>query len=99
MFDICQTIINNTIVIIENTTMNTIKEKTITIREVHRNLSAITMAVKKGGSFVITKNAKPVFRITPVNMKEYTIQDLRALQFDSGEKQVSQHIDEIVYGV
>lgn len=79
--------------------MQAMKEQTITIREVHRNLSAIAEAVQKGKSYVITKNAKPVFRISPVVEKEYTIKDLRRLQFSSGEKNLSQRVDEIVYGV
>ena len=78
-----------------------LKEKTISIREVHRNLSDITRDVLFGRPFIVTKNGQPVFRIEPIeqakpkNLRE----DFKHIQFSSGDPDLSQKVDEIVYGI
>jgi len=75
-----------------------LKEKTISIRQVHRELRSIAEQAQAGQAFIVQKNGTPVFRIAPVNRKrKYTLADLRKLQFSSGETDISQRIDEIVY--
>ncbi len=76
-----------------------LKEKTISIREVHRNLSEIVESINQGNSFLVTKNGKPAFKMEPVNAeKPRPIRvDFKDLQFDGGSPDDSQRIDEIVY--
>lgn len=81
-----------------------IATKTIGVRELTRNMKTISRAAKHGASFIVMKNAEPVFRIEPVAEEikkkgKYTKEDLFSIRFNSGEKDLSQRIDEIVYGV
>lgn len=73
----------------------------IGLREAQRDFAAIVTAVEHGQSFVVTRHAKPVLRMSPVEEKKtakYTLEDLKSLRF-SGGKNLSKEIDKIVYGV
>ena len=75
--------------------------KQIGIKQLHQELKYITLAVRQGESFEVLKNGKPVFRIEPLKkqpQKKYTIDDFKKLRFRGGGN-ISQNIDEIVYGV
>lgn len=77
------------------------KIKTIGIRELSRDLKTITWQVINGQSFVVMKNSEPVFKIEPVDEQQaklYTLKDLKKLQFRSGQGDLSQNIDKILYG-
>lgn len=77
------------------------KVKTIGIRELSRDLKTVTWQAINGQSFVVMKNSEPVFRIEPVEEKQaklYTLKDIKKLQFHSGEGDLSQNIDKILYG-
>ena len=76
--------------------------KIIGIRELHRNLRRVSEAVKRGQSFVVLRNATPIFRIEPLTVvktrKKYTLADLKDIQFP-GPGDLSERIDEFVYGL
>ena len=76
--------------------------KIIGIRELHRNLKRVSEAVKRGQSFVVLRNATPIFRIEPLSVvktgKKYTLADFRHAEF-FGPKDLSERIDEFVYGI
>lgn len=71
----------------------------IGVRELQRNLRKISNKALKGQAFVVVRNAKPLFKITPIaaSRPKYTLKDFRRLEFDSGERNLSRRIDEIVY--
>lgn len=73
----------------------------IGIKELHKNLKNVSDAVLLGGSFIVIKNSKPVFRIVPLEdnnkVKKYSLHDLKSLQFESRRKNLSQEIDNIAY--
>lgn len=74
----------------------------IGVRELARNMKSISRATKRGASFLVMRNAEPVFRIEPAleeKKGKYTLKDLMSIRFDSGEKDLSKRIDEIVYGI
>ncbi len=76
--------------------------KTIGARELQRNLKKIFERADKGESFIVAKNARPVFRIEPmetVKKKKYTKKDLFSIRFRSGDKNLSKNIDKILYGI
>ena len=76
--------------------------KTIGIRELSRNLKKIAEAARRGRSFIVVKNTTPVFKIEPMNQiktgKKYSPDDFRHAEF-SGPKDLSERIDEFVYGI
>lgn len=80
---------------------NNMVEKMIGIKELHRNLKNISDEAVLGGSFIVIKNSKPVFRIVPLEgedkAQKYSLQDLKNLQFESKEKSFSKDIDNIMY--
>jgi hypothetical protein len=76
--------------------------KIIGMRELLRNSKGVTKASKLGVSFLVMTNTTPAFRIEPaeeVKKKKYTKKDLEKIQFRSGERNLSQRIDEILYGI
>jgi antitoxin (DNA-binding transcriptional repressor) of toxin-antitoxin stability system len=78
-------------------------QKIMGIKELQLNLKRVADAAQKGESFTIVRDSKPVFTINPVieNMLERTgtLEDLlAAASFKGGPKDLSQKIDEIVYG-
>ncbi len=73
----------------------------IGIRELHKRLKHISEAARKGKSFLVFKNSKPVFRIEPIHEdrpKKYTRNDLKNLQVSGGSTTLSKEIDTILYG-
>ncbi|HAM88059.1 MAG: hypothetical protein US83_C0019G0005 [Candidatus Falkowbacteria bacterium GW2011_GWC2_38_22] len=76
-------------------------EKMIGIKELHKNLKNVSEATMLGGSFIVIKNSKPVFRIVPfednIKAQKYCLRDLKNLQFESGRKNLSKEIDNIAY--
>ena len=83
--------------------MKTLVRKTIGVRELSRNIKAISRATKRGISFMVLRNSEPLFRIEPVAEEKrkgkYTLKDLMSIRFNSGEKDLSKRIDEIVYDI
>ena len=76
----------------------------IGVKEFHANLPKVARGVSRGMSYIVMKHARPLFRVEPTRVpprgkKQYTLRDLMKLRFRSGEKNLSQRIDEIVYGV
>lgn len=83
--------------------MNTNTPQTVNMRDLARNLKKITSAVERGASFTVLRNAKPVFRIAPMETDEVktmrlTLKDFARAQF-KGPKNLSAEVDKIVYGV
>lgn len=78
-------------------------QKIIGVRELSRNMKAVSRATKRGMSYLVMRNNEPLFHINPVaeegSKKKYTKEDLFSIRFNSGEKDLSQRIDEIVYGI
>ncbi len=76
--------------------------QTIGVKEFHTNLPKIARAVRRGTSYIVMKHARPLFRIEPMQKdpahRKYTFEDLMKLRFRNGEKNLSQRVDEIVYG-
>lgn len=79
---------------------------TINIREFQRNMKSVGEKVAKGRSFLVLKNAKPVFEVRPVTLETHKktkrtqkefLRDLSAIRIH-GEKDLSRNIDKIVYG-
>jgi antitoxin (DNA-binding transcriptional repressor) of toxin-antitoxin stability system len=73
----------------------------IGIKQLHKDLSKISEEAKRGQSFIVVKNSKPVFRIEPVGSlvrPRYTIKDFEKIRFKSNDKNLSRHIDKILYG-
>ncbi len=91
MFDICGT-------------LNYVKAKLakkIGMREFLRNTKKIKAAVARGEEFEVCDRTTPVFRIVPAvttHGKKYTFDDLMKLKFHSGQNNLSQSVDDIVYG-
>ncbi len=78
------------------------KVKAVGVRELHKELKYVVAMVSLGEEFIILKNNKPVFKISPLDKrlevkKKYSLSDLHNLQFNSGQKNLSTKIDEIVY--
>ncbi|MBI4121773.1 MAG: hypothetical protein HY461_00420 [Parcubacteria group bacterium] len=75
--------------------------KNIGIRQVYRDLKTIAEQAQRGESFLVFKNAKPLFRIEPpqpLSQKPFTLKDLKKIHFKSGDPDLSQKIDQILYG-
>ena len=75
--------------------------KTIGVKELHTNMKKITEATQKGASFLVMKNAKPVFRIEPIDddaPRRFTLDDFKEVMFTTEDKDLSKKVDEIVYG-
>ncbi|MSU74984.1 MAG: hypothetical protein EXS55_00485 [Candidatus Magasanikbacteria bacterium] len=77
------------------------REKTIGLKELHRNLSKIAKEAFRGASFVVLNHTTTMFRIEPPTppQKKYSWADLKNLQFKGGDKNLSRDIDKIVYGL
>lgn len=73
----------------------------IGVKQLYKNLRDIAKRAKAGESFVVVKHATPLFRIVPseqdATQKPFTLRDVIALRFRSGEKKLHEKIDEIVY--
>ena len=73
----------------------------IGMREFMRNTKKIKAAVARGEEFEVLDRTTPVFKIVPtgaVAKKKYSLADLKKLRFRSGQSDLSQSVDEIVYG-
>ena len=78
-----------------------VKAKKIGMRELGRNLSRISHEAAMGNRFLVTKNNKTIFRIEPENeikKKIFTSADLTRASVATGDPNLSQKVDEIVYG-
>ena len=74
----------------------------IGVKQLHRDLPKIAERVRRGQSFIVMKHAKPILRIEPVRQtkkKKYTLADLMTIQLSGGDKNLSKHIDQVVYGI
>lgn len=75
--------------------------KKIGTRELLRYIKKIKAAVKNGQEFEVHDRATPLFRIVPIEAApgpQYTFADLAALQFSTDEPNLSQQVDDVVYG-
>jgi len=73
----------------------------IGIKQLHKDLKKISMKAQQGQSYIVVKNSKPVFRIEPMEAlakPRYTIKDFEKIRFKSDDKNLSKHIDKILYG-
>lgn len=73
----------------------------IGIKQLYRQLKQISQAALGGKSFLVVRNSKPVFMIEPIKearQKKYTLEDFKKMQFRSKDKNLSKHIDKILYG-
>ncbi|KND51498.1 MAG: hypothetical protein AB202_02910 [Parcubacteria bacterium C7867-007] len=70
------------------------------IKELQNNLKRIADAALKGQSFTVVRDSKPVFRIEPIlpTKRTGTLEDALATAKFKGDKDLSNRIDEIVYG-
>ncbi len=70
------------------------------IKELQVNLKRVADAALKGASFTVVRDSKPVFRIEPiaVGTRTGTLDDFLKTGRFSGDKDLSQRIDEVVYG-
>jgi len=70
------------------------------IKELQLNLKRVADAAEKGASFTIVRGSKPVFRIEPVTKptRTGTFEDLLNDISFKGNPDLSQRVDEIVYG-
>jgi antitoxin (DNA-binding transcriptional repressor) of toxin-antitoxin stability system len=75
--------------------------KIIGIKELHKNLKNVSEATLRGERFVVIKNSKPVFQIIPLEdddeLPKHSLTDLKNLQFNSREKNLSKNIDKVLY--
>ena len=75
--------------------------KVIGIKQVYTNLKTIPEGTSQGVSFLVVKNSKPTFKIVPLdssgNDNEFTLDDLKDVQFDGGDKNMSKEIDKYIY--
>lgn len=84
----------------------------IGVKELYKNLNKIYKRTAQGESFIVVKRSTPVFRVIPYKAenekekeqknKKYTLKDLRKLQFSTlrgGHTNLSERVDEIVYGL
>ncbi len=75
-------------------------EQIIGIKQLHTQLRKISQETLKGRSFIVVKNSRPVFRIEPISdskEKKYNFSDLKGLQFQCSDKNLSKKIDKIMY--
>lgn len=73
----------------------------IGIKQLHKELSKISEKAKKGQSYIVVKNSKPVFRLEPLKSlckARYTMKDLEKIRFKSKDHNLSKNIDKILYG-
>lgn len=71
----------------------------IGIKQLHKDLSKIAEKAKKGQSYIVVKNSKPVFRLEPFQAErkpKFTIEDFKKIRFKGG-KNLSKDIDKILY--
>jgi antitoxin (DNA-binding transcriptional repressor) of toxin-antitoxin stability system len=78
--------------------------KTIGMRVLRQHLSKVRRAAEHGQSFLVTIHKKTVFRIEPTKklkkdkkIGKRLFDEFKDLRFRSGDKNLSQKIDEIVY--
>ncbi|NIA09604.1 MAG: hypothetical protein GWP10_07720 [Nitrospiraceae bacterium] len=75
--------------------------KIIGIKQLYTNLKNITKETSQGTSFLVVKNSKPTFKIVPLNNNhdnnQFTLDDLKDVQFEGGNKNMSQKIDKYLY--
>lgn len=73
--------------------------KNIGIKQLHRDLSKVVKAAERGGSFVVFRHTRPVFRIEPVEPRQgrYTLADLKTIRFSAKNKKLSHEVDRIVW--
>ncbi|MBU4332624.1 hypothetical protein KKD19_03080 [Patescibacteria group bacterium] len=72
----------------------------IGVKQLYTNLKKISQRTAKGESFIVVRRSQPLFRVIPYQKEEskkYTLKDLEKLQFNSGDKDLSKKIDEVVY--
>lgn len=78
------------------------EDKIIGVRELQRNLRVISNQALRGRSFMVVRNTKPLFRIepprSPLKNARHTLADFKKIQFRSGNPNLSQKIDKILYG-
>ena len=74
----------------------------IGMRELVRNAKKISEAVNRGEEFEVYVHSVPTFRVSKIEPKKvikYTWEDLKKIQFSSGDKHLADNIDKIVYGI
>ncbi len=78
------------------------RDTTLNIRDVQRNLKSIADKVQRGASFMVFRNSKPIMKIVPIHKAgaaRTAHEAFRTLRFKSKKGNLSQRIDDIVYGL
>lgn len=73
----------------------------IGVKKLHSQLKYISQAAKRGRSFLVMKHSDPLFKIEPIDAgqaKTYSLKDFTTLQFTTRDKDLSKHIDRVLYG-
>lgn len=75
--------------------------KRVSIREYLRHYTSYNDEINETGKkIMITSQDKDLVLISPaVERKIWTLEDLRKMQFDGGDPNMSNDIDKIVYGI
>lgn len=84
-----------------NTQQNNSESIILTSREFYRSPAKVADIMQAGQSIAVTKRGERFFNVTPepVNKKGLTMKDFSDLIiYNSGETDLSQRVDEIVYG-
>ena len=73
----------------------------IGVKKLYKQLRHISQATKMGQSFLVVRHSQPLFRIEPIqskSLKKYSLKDFIKLQFTTEDKDLSKHIDRVLYG-
>ncbi len=75
-------------------------ENILGIKELQLNLKRVADAAVQGASFTVVRDSKPVFRIEPITgtSRTGTVEDFLQEGTFSGDKNLSQRIDDLLYG-
>lgn len=75
--------------------------QTIWIRYLLQNLKTISNQVSWWKVFIVQKNSKPVFKISPAIdetvKKKYSLKDFSKIRFSTNDSNLSKNIDKIAY--
>lgn len=75
-------------------------ERRIGIRQLSREAKRILSDTQQGVTFIVSVHGKPVAQLVPIGRRDRrpVLDELRALRAHNQERNLSQRIDEIVYG-
>jgi antitoxin (DNA-binding transcriptional repressor) of toxin-antitoxin stability system len=71
-------------------------DKTISIKELRNNISAIATKVKNGQSYVVIRRSKPVFKLIPTYFEADEAQWETVVDFTEGGKKKGAKIEDVL---